>query len=171
MAAQATTTFFRLLADEVLGNFMVHSVNQVAEWFHWLPSIQCTWIIELDFKDQLNHVPPSQVQEHLIASSAWPAKRHHQRMTDFCWSIHRDSKKLDRAGRGASGKFWYIDHRQLSDKIKLEVQNNNYALAAGKFWQRTGCIPMGGSFSAQVADLHCQGAFTHAEASSGTWGT
>ena len=69
---------------------------------------------------------------------------------------HRDSKKLDRAGRGASGKFWYIDHQQLSEKINFELQNNNYVLAAGKVWQRTGCIPMGGSFSAEATDLHCQ---------------
>ena len=75
VAARATTTFLRLLADEVPGNFMVHSVNQVAEWFHWLPSIQCMWLAELDCKDQFNHVPPSKVQEHLRASSAWLAKR------------------------------------------------------------------------------------------------
>ena len=148
VAARATTTFLRLLAEEVPGNFMVHSVNLVAEWFHWLPSIQCTWLTELDCKDQFNYVPPSKVQEHLTASSAWLAKKRRWRMTETCWSIHRDSKKLERAGRGASGKFWYIDHQQLSEKINFDLQNNNYVLAAGKVWQRTGCIPMGGSFSA-----------------------
>ena len=158
VAARATTTFLRLIAEEVPGNFMVHSVNQVAEWFHWLPSIQFTWLgwHELDRKDQFNHVPPSKVQEHRTASSAWLAKKRRWRMTEVCWSIHRDSKKLDRARRGASGKFWYIDHQQLSEKINFKLQNNNYVLAAGKFWQRTGCIPMGGPFLAQAADLHCQ---------------
>ena len=77
-------------------------------------------------------------------------------MKDICWSVHGDSQELDRAGRGASGKFWYIGHDELSAKINFELQNNNYVAATTKFWQRTKYIPMGGSFSTHAADLHCQ---------------
>ena len=141
---------------------MVHSVNRVADWFHWLPSVGCSYIVELDCKDQFNHVPPSCVESHMTESSGWLAKRRRWRMKDICWSIHRDSKKLDRAGQGASGKFWFITHADLSSKVNFELQNNNFVTAAGSLWQRTGCIPMGGSFSAQAADLHCQrGVYTN----------
>ena len=92
----------------------------------------------------------------MAESSKWLAKRRCWRMKDICWCVHRDIKKLDRAGQGASGKFWYITHGDLSNKINFELQNNNYVTAAGSLWQKTGCIPMGGSFSAQAADLHCQ---------------
>ena len=34
------------------------------------------------------------------------------------------------------------------------MSNNTYIISAGKLWARQGCIPMGGSFSAQSADLH-----------------
>ena len=36
----------------------------------------------------------------------------------------------------------------------FEMQHNNFIRAAGDLWNRTGYIPMGGSFSAQAADLH-----------------
>ena len=60
-------------------------------------------------------------------------------------------------GRGNSSKFWYIEHQNLTAKIEFELKHNNdYVQAAGNVWKRPGCIPMGGSFSAQLADLHCQ---------------
>ena len=63
---------------------------------------------------------------------------------------------VDRVGRGNSSKFWYIEHQNLTAKIEFELKHNNYVQAAGNVWKRPGCIPMGGSFSAQSADLHCQ---------------
>ena len=101
IVARAMTTFLKLVAEETPGNFMVHSVNRVADWFHWLPSVGCSYIVELDCKDQFNHVPPSCVESHMTESSKWLAKRRRWRMKDICWSVHRDSKKLDRAGQGA----------------------------------------------------------------------
>ena len=53
-------------------------------------------------------------------------------------------------------KFWYIEHRNLTARIEFELKHNNYVQAAGNVWKRPGCSPMGGSFSAQSADLHCQ---------------
>ena len=97
IAARAMTTFLKLVAEETPGNFMVHSVNRVADWFHWLPSVGRSYIVELDCKDQFNHVPPSCVESHMTESSKWLAKRRRWRMKDICLSVHRDSKKLDRA--------------------------------------------------------------------------
>ena len=34
IAAPATTALLRLLAEEIGGTFMFHSVNRVADWFH-----------------------------------------------------------------------------------------------------------------------------------------
>ena len=42
----------------------------------------------------------------------------------------------------------------MSDTISLEMHCDNYIIALGEVWSRHGCIPMGGSFSAQAADLH-----------------
>ena len=75
-------------------------------------------------------------------------------MTDIEWSIHKDSKMLDRAGRAKATKFWYITHTQMSDTITFEMHCNNFIRAVGGLWCRHGCILMGGSFSAQAADLH-----------------
>ena len=162
IAARATTCMLRLLSKEVPGNIMVHSVNSVAAWFQWLPSIGCSYLVELDCKDQFNHVPPSQVLSHLKGATDWLAKRRRWRMQDIVWSVHRESKRLDRAGQGKSSKFWYITQQRLMDTIEFELVNNNYVVAGGDVWQRPGCIPMGGSFSPQSADLHCQwGVYKH----------
>ena len=72
------------------------------------------------------------------------------------WSVHKDTKRPDKAGRGNSTKFLYIEHQDLTAKIEFELKHNNYLQAAGNVWKRPGCIPMGGSFSAQSAELHCQ---------------
>ena len=161
VAARATTALLQLLAEEIPGNFMVHSVNRVADWFYWLDGIQCTYLVELDCKDQFNHVPPSQVASHLTQSTDWVAKRRRWRSQEIVWSIHRESKRLDRAGQANSGKFWFLTNDELIKKVKFELRHNNYVQSTGSIrgiyiWRRTGCIPMGGSFSAQSADLHCQ---------------
>ena len=71
-------------------------------------------------------------------------------MTEVCWSVHKDSKKLDRVGCGVSGNFWCIDHSELTDTINFELLNNNFVWAAGSVWHRKGFLPMGGggAFSA-----------------------
>ena len=75
-------------------------------------------------------------------------------MDEIVWSIDKECKCLDRAGRGNSTKFWYITQKPLTDTVDWEMSNNTYIISAGKLWTRQGCISMGGSFSAQSADLH-----------------
>ena len=42
----------------------------------------------------------------------------------------------------------------MRDTISFEMQCNNCIKALGSLWSRHGCVQMGGSFSAQGADLH-----------------
>ena len=42
----------------------------------------------------------------------------------------------------------------MGDTISFKVHCNNFIRALGSLWSRHGCIPMGGSFSAQAANLH-----------------
>ena len=65
-------------------------------------------------------------------------------MSEIIWSVNRDSKKLDKAGRANSTKFWFITRTQMTDTIQFEMDNNNFIAAAGKLWSIQGCIPMGG---------------------------
>ena len=126
----------------------------VSKWFHWLDSIGRTHLSEVDCKDQFNNVDPADIQKHLSEAIEWLSKRKRWRMSEIIWSVNRDSKKLDRAGTANSTKFWFITHTQMTDTIQFKMENNNFIQAAGKLWFRQGCIPMGGSFSAQAADLH-----------------
>ena len=42
---------------------------------------------------------------------------------------------------------------QLICIVKFSLMQDNVVVAAGDLWQRTGAIPMGGSFSTQSADV------------------
>ena len=154
IAARANTAFLRLLRQEVPCCFLAQSISEVSQWFHWLHTINARFISEVDCKDQFNNICPTDIESHLTAASKWLAKRRKCRMKDIEWSIHKDSKMLDKAGRAKATKFWYITHAQMSDTITFEMHCNNFIRAVGGLWCRHGCIPMGGSFSAQAADLH-----------------
>ena len=131
---------------------MSHSINKVAAWYHWLDSIGCRFISEVDCKYQLNNIKPSDITNHF--TNAWLAKRKRWRMAETTWSIHRETKRLDWVGLGNLGKFWFIDHETLAATVDWEMNSNNCVVSAGKLWTRHVCIPMGRSFSAQAADLY-----------------
>ena len=154
------TRFLCYLGDEVPCNFLVHSVKDVSRWWHALRELNITHITEVDCKDQFNKILPHVVLSHMADASQWLAKRCTRRAKELVWSIQREHKQLDRAGQGAPGKVWYLNHDQLEEVLRFEMIDNIYLRACGKVWGRTHCIPMGGSFSAQSADLHsCWGAY------------
>ena len=138
----------------IVCTFLAHSINDVSSWFHDLDSLGCQYISEVDCKDQFNNIKPEDVISHLTSACEWLVKNKRWRMSEVVWSVHKESKKLDRAGRGNSAKFWYITQGSLEDTVTWEMKYNNFILSAGNLWCRHGCIPMGGSFSAQAADLH-----------------
>ena len=75
-------------------------------------------------------------------------------MGEITWSVHHNVIALDMPGLGTNKNFWYITHHELSRYVSLELEKNNKCWPVGKLWSRDRCIPMGGSFSAQHADLH-----------------
>ena len=154
IAARANTTFLRVLCKEMPCAFVARGVNEVSRWFHWLSTIQCTYIGEVDCKDEFNNVHPDDIDSHLAQASNWLTHRKRCRMRVLVWSVHKDTKRLDRAGKGNSSKFWYLTHERMTNTIMFEMNHNNVVRAAGQLWTRKGCIPMGGSFSAQATDLH-----------------
>ena len=83
----------------------------------------------------------------LAAKKPWKAKEH-------VWSIHATNRKYDRAGKATAKSFRYISHEDLEALVSFDLLQNNFCLASGRVWNRLHSIPMGGSFSAQAADLH-----------------
>ena len=160
-AARAFTCFLKHLIQEVPNSFQVLRVNDVASWVTWAGKQRLTHITELDCKEQFNKIKPSWIDEHLKEGIAFIAKRRRWRMSEVTWSVHHTAPALDRPGLGTSKSFRYILHQVLSEYVRFELQRNNKCWAVGKLWSRDLCIPMGGSFSAQSADLHSVwGAYT-----------
>ena len=155
LCARAMTRFLRYLCDEIPASFLVHSVNSVALWLQFLDSIQAKSMTEVDCKEQFNMVRPEWVVEDFAEATSWLAKKRRWKMEEIVWSIHKESKALDRAGKACAKGFWYVSHSALEKTLAFELMENNMCVANGQVWKRLHCIPMGGSFSAQAADLHC----------------
>ena len=77
---------------------------------------------------------------------------------------------MDRSGEATDYNFSVIFHGELVDLITFSLCSDNFCWAAGSPWQRLFAIPMGGSFSAQTADLYCFWAFHFLKARSRQWG-
>ena len=114
-----------------------------------------TTLMELDCKEQFNWVRPEWVVQHMHDASSWLYKKKKWRSSELTWSIHKDHMKLDRAGQACAKGFRYVTHEDLISLVEFDLTSNNRCTAAGQVWERGGCIPMGGPFSAQAADLHC----------------
>ena len=56
---------------------------------------------------------------------------------------------MDRAGKASSSSV-----STLTDMVRWDFLEQNCVSANGQIWSSSGCIPMGGSFSAPVADLY-----------------
>ena len=68
--------------------------------------------------------------------------------------MHHTYSQLDGAGQATSHGFTYVTHEELIAIVIQELTANNGYFGVGRVWTHTNCIPMGGSFSAQGADLH-----------------
>ena len=68
--------------------------------------------------------------------------------------MHHTHARLDRAGKANSQGFRSVSHADLFAIVEQELTRNNGCWGAVRVWTRTNCIPMGGAFSAQGADLH-----------------
>ena len=113
-----------------------------------------TCITEPDCKEQFNKIQPTWIDDHVSEGIDFLAKRKRWRMTEVTWSVHHTLSALDRPGMGTNKQFWYLTHDELTRYVSFELQKNNKCWSVGQLWRRDKCIPMGGSFSAQSADLH-----------------
>ena len=152
-AARAFTLLLRLLTEEITASFLVLKITDLQPWVHGLSDWDCEVIDECDCPGQFNRIPPSTVMKDLSESVKWLAQRRRWNAQELIWSIHRDNKRLDRAGQGTSSRFTYLSHVELENLVYFSLLTDTYAQASGKIWARTGAIPMGGPFSAQSADL------------------
>ena len=112
-------------------------------------------LTELDCKEQFNRVRPEWVVQHMRDASSWLYKKKKWRSSQLTWSIHKDHRKLDRVGQACAKGFRYVTHEDLISLVEFDLTSNNRCTTAGQVWERGGCIPMGGPFGAQAADLHC----------------
>ena len=104
-SARAFTLLLRLLTEEICASFLVLKISDLHPWVHGLPEWGCEVIGECDRSGQFNNVTPTSVMSDLNASVKWLAARRRWNANELIWSIHRDNKKLDRAGKGTSGRF------------------------------------------------------------------
>ena len=123
-------------------------INKFGDW-------SVAVIGEADCKEQFNNVRPQAVIQHMREAAQWLRKRRRWRATTLGWSIHKDNKKLDRAGEAKKSTFDFLSMDELLDLVSFSLLSDNMVLAAAEPWRRSGTIPMGGPFTAQAADLHC----------------
>ena len=154
IAARAFTCFLRCLCEEITAAILVLRVTDIAPWVRQLGSWGATCIGEADCKEQFNRIRSDTTVHELRAASQYLHQRRRWGASEIVWSVHRDCKHLDKAGKAASSAFWHISHDELIQLVQFSLTEDNYVWCAGQLWQRTDAIPMGGSFSAQCADLH-----------------
>ena len=84
-------------------------------------------------------------------AAQWLRKPRRWRATTLAWSLHRDNKKLDRAGEAKKSTFDFLSMGELINLASFSLLRDNVdnvVLAAREPWRRGGAIPMGGPFSA-----------------------
>ena len=154
IAARAFTCFLRCLCTEVTAAILALRISDIAPWLNDLSHWGATCIGEAGCKEQFNRIKPSTTLEEIREASQFLYQKRRWGSTDIVWSIHRDCKALDRAGKAASASFWHLSHEELESMVRFSLTEHNTVWCAGSLWKRSGAIPMGGSFSAQCADLH-----------------
>ena len=157
LAARAMTRFLKYIIDEIPNSFQCLRVNDVAQWLRFIDTLGLTTVTELDCKEQFNKIKPQWIEQHMTEGAAYLTAKRRWRMGEVVWSIHASCNSLDRASKGTSRDFRYVTHTELKELVSFELQKNNHCTAAGRIWKRVNCIPMGGSFSAQSADVRPSG--------------
>ena len=153
IAARAFTCFWKTLAQEIPGSFLHLSIQGVAHWMTYWNTWNCTVLGEADCKDQFNRILPSDVPNHFQQATEWLRSQRRWRATQMFWSVHKYDKRLDRCGKASAYNFDILSHSELTELITFCLQDGSFCQGAGTCWSRAFALPMGGPFSAQVADL------------------
>ena len=153
-AARAFACFLRPLRESIIASMLVLRVSNVALWVRMLSQWGATCVSEADCKEQFNRIRPNLTVKELQEASQYLYQKGQWGADTIMWSIHRDCKELGRAGRAASSAFWHFSHEELTQLVQFSLTEYYQVWCAGAMWKRSDAIPMGGSFSAQCADLH-----------------
>ena len=105
IAARAFTRFLRALRESVTASMLVLRVTDVAPWVRTLSQWGATCVGEADCKEQFNRIKPKVTVTELREASQFLYHNKRWGAESIVWSIHRDCKELDRAGRAASSAF------------------------------------------------------------------
>ena len=111
------------------------------------------------------------VVKYFNESTQWLKLIHRWRATQMCWSVQKTDKSIDRVGKGNDYNFSVIRHMDLVDLVTFSLRDDNFCWVVGSASQRLFAIPMGGSFSAQLGDLHRIWSFHLLKARPRQWGT
>ena len=150
----AFTCLSRRLCEEITTPTLVLRVMDIAPWVQNLNDWGATCIGEADCKEHLSQIKPATVVGELRDASRYLYHRKRPSASSIVWSVHRDSKALDRAGKAVFASFWNFSHEELISIVSFALTEDNHVSYAGSLWHRTDAIPMRCSFSAQCTDLH-----------------
>ena len=161
IAARAFTYFLRMLRESITTSMLVLRVSDVAPWVRTLSQWGAPCVGEADCKEQFNRIRPNVTVRELQEASQFLYHKKRWGAKAIVWSIHRGCTELDHAGHAASSAFWHFSHEELTQLVQFSLTEDNQVWCAGAMWKRANAIPMGGSFSAQCADLHSLWALKH----------
>ena len=131
--------------------FLRLSVTEMSNWLHWAASQGFIAISELDYKEQMNNPPPPPTPSIHISQLTMSGSHTNEdgglkprfgAFTTCMRALIEQEKHQVKAFDTSNTKIWCP---WLLMNSKTTTENNN-----GCF----NCIPMGGPFSAQGADLH-----------------
>ena len=149
VAARAFTCFVCTLVSELPACFLGLNLNDMGQWVNRFSGWSVEVIGEADCKEQFNNVHPATVVQHMKEASTWLKQQRRWRAATLGWSIHKENKKLDRAGEAKKSTFDFLSMDALIELVSFSLLQDNVVLAAGEPWRRSGAIQMGGPFSAQ----------------------
>ena len=131
-AARAFTHLRRLVVEEIKASFLVLNITRLQPWIHGSSDWDCEVLGECDCSGQFNNISPTTVIQDPTESVSWLAQRCRWKATEMVWSIHRDNKKLDRAGKGTSNRFTHLPHTELENLVYFSLLTDTYTQASGK---------------------------------------
>ena len=134
IAARAFTCFLRCLCEEITASILVLRVMDIAPWVQHLSHWDATCMGEADCKEQFYRIQPATIVQDLRDASQFFYQKKHWRDSSIIWSVHRDSKALDRVGKAASASFWHFLHEERISIANVSLTEDNFVWSSGSLW-------------------------------------
>ena len=153
VAVFAFTCVSRCLVEGITASILVLRGSDIAPWVRKLSSQGATCMGEADCKERFKRIKPATAVQELRDASQYLYHKKRWGAVDIIWCVHRDCKALDGAGKAASASFWHFSHKDLVEIVRFSLTKDNHIWCSGTLWQHSDAIPLGGSFTAQCADV------------------